>query len=78
MTDGSLVANATTVGNPTTADEIEAAFVAGAARALRRRAERQRDVAKAHGDRAGETVIALRIGDVLDALATEFEHAPKV
>jgi hypothetical protein len=64
------------------ADAIEAAIVAGAIAALRRRADRQRAIAKgwtAHGERgaivvAGEGRVADRIAAALEAAADELEQ----
>ena len=63
-------------------DEIEAAIVAGAIAALRRRADRQRAIAKGwtvHGERgtvvvSGEGRIAERIAAALEAAADELEQ----
>jgi hypothetical protein len=66
------------------ADEIEDDILAGAVRALRRRAQRQRKIAEAwtaHGARgvtvrSGEAAIALRISAALEAAADEIERGP--
>jgi hypothetical protein len=63
-------------------DPIASAFLAGAVRALRRRAERQRAIAKGwtvHGARgaivvAGEGRVADRIAGELEAAADELEQ----
>jgi hypothetical protein len=54
-------------------DDLEEAIVAGAIAALRRRADRQRAIAKAHGPGSGEAAIALRIAETLDRTADELE-----
>jgi hypothetical protein len=56
------------------ADEFEAAFTAGAVTALRHRAERQREIAAAHGEGSGEAAIAGRVAEALAHLADEFER----
>jgi hypothetical protein len=64
------------------ADAIEVAIVAGAIAALRRRADRQRAIAKSwtvHGERgaivvAGEGRVADRIAAALEAAAQELEQ----
>jgi hypothetical protein len=53
-------------------DQTEADILAGAAVALRKRAARQREVAKAHGPGSGEAAIALRLAAEFDELAAEF------
>ncbi len=63
-------------------DPIASAFLAGAVRALRRRADRQRAIAKGwtvHGERgaivvAGEGRVADRIAAALEAAADEIEN----
>jgi hypothetical protein len=65
-------------------DDFEPAIRAGAVRALRRRADRQRVIAKswtAPGERgtvvvSGEGRVAERIAAALEAAATEIERAP--
>jgi hypothetical protein len=54
--------------------QLEAAMLSGAVTALRRRAERQREIAAAHGEGSGEAAIADRIAEVLAQLADEFER----
>jgi hypothetical protein len=56
-------------------DPLEAEMMRGAVAALRRRAERQRQVAAVHGDRSGEAAIAGRLAEVLSGLADEFARA---
>jgi hypothetical protein len=66
------------------ADAIEEAIVAGAIAALRRRADRQRAIAKGwtvHGERgtivvAGEGRVAGQIAAALEAAADEIERGP--
>ena len=55
--------------------DLDAAIVAGAARALRRRAARQQAAAEslAAGLRVGEAEIARKIADTLNGLAAEFD-----
>ncbi len=63
------------------ADNLEEEFRAGAIVALRRRAARQREIAKswtAHGERGaiilqGEARVALRIAEALDQAADDLE-----
>jgi hypothetical protein len=55
------------------AAELEKEFRAGAVVALRRRADRQRDIAKAHGSGSGEAAIALRIAVAIDQAADDIE-----
>ncbi len=50
---------------------IEAAILAGAVRALRRRADRQVAIARAADERSGEGVIARRLPTVLSGLADD-------
>ena len=50
---------------------IEAAILAGAVRALRRRADRQAAIARAADERSGEGVIARRLPTVLSGLADD-------
>jgi hypothetical protein len=54
-------------------DPLETAMLSGTVTALRRRAARQRQIAKDRGDRSGEAAIALRIATTLETLAAEFE-----
>jgi hypothetical protein len=64
------------------ADPIESAFLAGAVRALRRRAARQARIAAAWSTlgergaviRQGESAIALRVAQALSELAAELEQ----
>jgi hypothetical protein len=58
---------------PRALDDLEPMIIGGAVRALRRRAERQADIARAAGERAGEGVIALRLAAALGGLADEIE-----
>jgi hypothetical protein len=69
------------MNTPLTSHELEAEFLAGAIAALRRRAARQRDIAKSwttHSERGavilqGEAAIALRIAAALDDAADDLE-----
>jgi hypothetical protein len=54
-------------------DELEAAAISGAVAALRRRAERQRQIADRDGPGSGEAIVALRLAGALDELVAEFE-----
>jgi hypothetical protein len=68
------------------ADAVEDAIRAGAVRALRRRADRQRAIAKSwtvHGERnavirQGEAAVALRIAQALSECADELEQGGDV
>jgi hypothetical protein len=72
-------------GDGLSAPDLEEEFLAGAIAALRRRADRQRDIAKswtAHGERGavirqGEAAIALRIAGALDQAADDLEAEAK-
>jgi hypothetical protein len=57
-------------------DQLELDILAGTIAALRKRADRQRGIAVAHGDRSGEAAIALRIAAAFEELAAEFEREP--
>jgi hypothetical protein len=80
-----LCRNPVQEGDGLSAPDLEEEFFAGAIAALRRRAARQRDIAKswtAHGERnavirQGEAAIALRIAEALDQTADELEAEAK-
>jgi hypothetical protein len=52
--------------------QLDADIFAGTVAALRKRAARQRGIAKDHGDGSGEAAIAFRLASEFDALADEF------
>ncbi len=58
---------------PSTLDDLETTVIAGAVRALRRRAHRQTEIAAAAGKRSGKGVIARRLATVLNGLADELD-----
>lgn len=58
---------------PSTLVDLEATVIAGAVRALRRRAHRQTEIADGAGKRSGEGVIARRLATVLSGLADELD-----
>jgi hypothetical protein len=55
-------------------DQLDAAMLSGAVTALRRRADRQRKIARDGTDRGGEAAIAGRLAEALSQLADEFEE----
>jgi hypothetical protein len=54
-------------------DPLDAAILAGAVAAIRRRAERQRGIANSCASRVAEAATAARIADALSRLANEIE-----
>jgi hypothetical protein len=59
-----------------TDDQLEAEMLSAAAASLRRRADRQRDIAARHGPGSGESAVALRLAAEFDELAEEFAASP--
>jgi hypothetical protein len=59
-----------------TDDPVEAAFLAGAVTALRRRAARQARIA-ADGRQGGESAVAFRVAQALNELADEIERGER-